>query len=240
MFFFFGSQMNFNPGQLSGCMAWYDFSDSKYLTLSSTAITQALDRSGNGNDTVVQATSTARPTWAANQQNGKASATFDGGDNLELPAAILTLPTANNTVFSVAKRNTEAGTTNYIYSLIEAGVTVNNALNFGSVSGSVNYFNSAGVAIAKTGVTNTNYQIIAGRISGTTQGISVNGSAETTNASGTYPVTANTAYIGSNGAAQSFLTGAESELIMYNRSLTNAEKAQVERYLSRKWGIVLV
>ena len=46
LLYLFDNTLKFNPG-LYAPAAWYDFTNSAYLNLSGSAITQALDRSGN-------------------------------------------------------------------------------------------------------------------------------------------------------------------------------------------------
>lgn len=220
-----------------GLVAWYDFTQTQYLTLSSTAITQALDRSGNGNHTAVQGTSTKRPTFTASQLNGLSCATFDGGDTLALPSALYSVGASANTIFIVANRTTEAGTAAYPLNMSIAG-TQAYYLRFNTTAGEVLFLNVAagsGAAV-KTGNTNTNYQILMGRRSGTTQAVAVNNGAETTNTSATN-VTADAAYIGSLNDTSSYLTGGIAEILIYNRSLSTAEITQVNNYLANKYGI---
>lgn len=65
---------------------WYD---GDHTVLSGSAITQLLDRSSNGNDSVVQSTSTKRPS-SVNTLNGLTTMTFDGGDCIQTPSISLT------------------------------------------------------------------------------------------------------------------------------------------------------
>lgn len=227
----------FRPGNISNLLVWYDFSESAYLTLVSTAITQALDRSGNGNHTSVQGTSTKRPTWAAAQKNGRSTATFDGGDTLACPSALYAVPNGANTIFMVAKRNTEAGTAVYPFNISTGGVQ-RYYLRFNSVAGQVLFLNAAAGsgAVTATG-TNTNYQILMGRRSGTTQACAVNNGAEATNTSGTNVTDADGAYIGSLADTGNYLIGGIGEILIYTKSLSTAEIAAVNNYLSKKWGI---
>lgn len=240
-FFFQFTKQPFLPTSSQGLLAWYDFTESAYLTLSSTAITQALDRSGNGNHTDVQGTAGARPTFAANQLNGRSLATFDGGDTLVLPSALYSLPNGNNTVAMVAKRNTEAGTTTSIFNMTEGGLD-RYATNFASASGRLAFLSSTGVAnvLVQDGNTNTDYQIILCKRSGTTQSISVNGGTATTNTGGASEAGVDAAYIGSKGGASQFLIGGIAEIIFYNTDLTTGQDLLLNTYFSNKYGIALV
>lgn len=229
----------FSPAAVGDLVAWYDFSDSAALTLASTAITQALDLSGRGNHTAVQGTGTSRPAFAANQQNGLAMATFDGGDQLLFPQAVLDVAAGNNTIFAVANRTSEDGSNDGIFS-VGTGTTNYLMIFYPGTAGQVQYrsrvFGAGGVI--STGNTNTNVNIITGRREGTTQAVSVNGGAEVTDANGGDAPTKDAGQLGNtlNGL---FLTGRLGELFFYNRSLASAEMIAVRAYLSTKWGVTL-
>ena len=222
-----------------GLQAWYDFSQSSYLTLSSAAITQALDRSGNGNHTAVQATGTARPTFDATGLNGKGVATFDGGDFLTLPSALYTIPSGDNTLFIVSKRTSEDGTFDSPLCMGENGVNNGYVMLYSNVAGSCLFRNRqvGGSLATTTGDTNTDFQILRGRREGTTQGMSVNGGTEATLTTATDPTTVDIGYIGATAVSSLFLTGEIAEILIYNRSLTTAEISLVNTYLNNKWAL---
>jgi hypothetical protein len=228
------------PQSMPGLTAWYDFSDANYLTLVSTAISQVLDKSGNGNNSDVQSTGTKRPTLTAAALNGLSVATFDDGDTLIATAAtsLFAIAGGASTVFSVAKRQSEDAVNDQIYMLGE-GTSQRNAMRFESTAGSIRYLSRTADAggLTSTGHTNTNYQIIMGRRSGTTQALAVNGGAEATNENGQDEPDISRLYIGSRGDIDAFLTGGIAELLFYNRSLSAAERNIVGLYLANKWGL---
>lgn len=235
MFFFFAQQKGFNPGQLSSCVAWYDLSSSQYLILSSTAITQTLDRSGNGNDSTVQGTSSARPTFTANQQNGLSTGVFDGGDFLDISnSAMLALPNGDSTIFAVANSSIN----NAVERIVNVGSAANGRLNlsFSSVA-NTSFFNNGGTNISVDGFTKANYNILTGRRNGATLATSVNNGAEQTNATAISNNDSDMSSIGSTRGTSQFLTGGIGEIVIYNRSLTSQEIGQVNLYLARKWNI---
>lgn len=221
-----------------GLRAWYDASHASYLSLSGAAITQFLDRSGNGNHTGVQGTSTARAQHAASQINGLPAATFDGGDGYDLPSALYSIPNGANTVFAVAKRTSEDASIDGIFSLREAG-NARLVLFYLNTAGNISYrSNQGGTVVSQSGNTNTNFQILHGRRSGTTQAVTANGQAETTDTNGLDESGCDGGRIG-EGSTGLYLTGSLAELLIYNRSLSVREIAQVERYLSNKYAIPL-
>ncbi len=225
---------------LDGMQAWYDTGDSRYMTLSSTAITQLLDRSGKGNNTDVQV-GAARPTWTANQYGSLSAAVFDGVANyLVLPAALYSIPNGNNTLFVVSKSASDstqqrtitmakAGSGRFLHEYSgTAGTSVFSSRNT----------NTGGVSIS--GVTKANANIFACYRSGTTLSISVNGGAEVTNTNGVDEPGVDAAYIGTNSnASGTFLNGSFLNMILYNRTLSSAEIMYMNRYLSFVSGAIL-
>lgn len=239
--FYNWNSINTLAPSLPNLTAWYDFSNAAYLTLSATAITQALDRSGNGNNTAVQGTGTARPTFTAAQLNGLPCAVFDGGDILMMPSALYALPNGANTAFIVAKRDTEAAVSQVLISIGIAN-PANYNLFMPGTAGRIEFRSNAAAAgnVISTGNTNTNYQLIQTRRSGTTQALAVNGGTAQTNTNGTDYASSSAASIGATIGGTGFLTGGYAEILIYNRSLEAAEIAAVNRYLASKWGITLV
>lgn len=221
--------------------AWYDFTSAAFLTLSSTAITQALDKSGNDNDTDVQGTAAARPTWTSNQQNTLSGAVLDGGDFLTLPSALYSIPQGDNTVIVVAKRSVEDASFGIVYSMGESGVNNGNLLLYNVTAGQVIYRNSQAVGSSpvSSGNTNTDFNILRGRREGTTQAVSVNNGTETTNTNATDPTTVDIGYIGQSASGSLFLTGAIEEIFILNDSATTAQLAAFEGMLASKYNITL-
>lgn len=200
------------------------------------------DYSGNGYN-ATQGTAGKQPVCTANQLNGKKTLLFTAASSqtLALPSGINAIANGNNTWIVVAKRNTETAAANYIFSIVQAGVAVTNAIDFSASSGNIIYFSSATAGTAtKSGATNTNYQIISGRRTGTTLEVTYNNNTVASTTNGSNAPLSDTAFIGSNGGTLQFLNGGIAEIIAYNRSLSNAELLQVDRYLSNKWGITIV
>ena len=223
--------------RLSGLTAWYDFSDSTYLTLSSTAIRQALDRSGNGNDTAVQGTGSARPTFTASQINGLSAGVFDGGDTLALPAALYTIPAGNNTIFTVAAP-TDLGQ-GAVIEFSESADSVE-TIRYGLTTNSVAYKNYTAPGILESLTFDTLVpNIITVFRSGTTESISINGGTAVTDSSGGNVTGISSAYLGSSAGDVPFFTGKLGEVLVYNRALTAAEITSVQNYLSAKWSVAL-
>ena len=226
------------PASISGLFAWYDATDTSTLTMVANAVSQWNDKSGNGYN-VTQGTGSKQPTYTTNQQNGLATLVFDGGDTLVMPSGVYAFANGNQTLFCVAKRNTEAGTVNRLMSMNSGGAAnFRLILGYSSVAASIQYgCNGTGTIASKAGATNTNYQIILGGLSSTTQSITFNNNTKSTGTGAAQVV--DSAYIGSNTDTDRYLTGGIGEIIMYNRALDSNEELAINRYLASKWGITL-
>lgn len=222
------------PLIIPGVRAWYDAS-----TTSAGAVSSWTDKSGNGNH-ATQGTGAKQPVSTANQLAGKNALIFTGASSqtLILPSRLYTIPNSANTIFCVSKRNTETGAAARIVA-IDQSTNFKFVFGYSSVSGAAVFTNSNGGTTADvTGLTNTNYQILAGSYNGTTgQYMQANNGTPTTNASGVAVATCDNAYIGSAGDASRYLTGGIAEIIIYNRALSAAEIIQINRYLANKWAM---
>lgn len=228
------------PIILEGCQLWLDSADSSTITESSGSVSQQDDKSSNDND-VTQGTGAQQPTTNATTENGLNVIDYDGGDDLIMPSALHAIPNGANTTFCVAKRTSEDASTDTIIGM--ATTTSNDwFVIYASTAGVISFKNriTAAGAVSSTGNTNTDFNIITCRRSGTTQGISVNGETEITNASGEDAASIDDAFIGMSGAETLHLDGNIAELIIFDRSLSAAEITVVNQYLSAKRGIALV
>lgn len=220
----------------NGLVAWYDAT-----TTSLGAVASWPDKSGSGNN-ATQATGGQQPVNTSSILNGKNVLLFTAASSqtLLLPSALYAIPNAANTIFAVAKRNTETAAQNEIICFSQTGVTRTNQIVYSATSGNIMYRNNgAGTDLTLTGAVNTNYQIIYGRHSGATQAISINNGIEVTNSSGANVATTDIAAIGSSQGTTLYLNGGIAEILIYNRSLSVAEINQVESYLSAKWGVAV-
>ncbi len=222
----------------TGLVMHYATDRSAYLTLAGSAITQFLDLSGNGNHTGIQSSAGLRPVWTANQQGGLPTAVFTS-DTLALPSFALTLPTGSNTSICIAKRTTEAGVTNNIYSVTQNGIKNNYAAGYSATSGNIDVRNGNSPAnkLTSTGNTNTNYNIIAYKRIGITQWISINGGAWLSNDLAEDGTLMDHGFIGSIDGNDSLLIGGIAEMLFYNIALSDVQITAAVAYLSSKWGI---
>jgi hypothetical protein len=227
------------PIILEGCALWLDASDEDSLTKDGSNLLATWgDKSSNGNSPT--AAGGDRPLFEVNQLNGLPTINFDGGDQMDLPSGLFSIPNGNNTIFIVSQRATESGSLETLISLSDS-TAADYFMIYSSVVGTVSFKSRDGAAgtLANAGNTLTDYNIYRGRRSGTTQALAVNGAAEVTNSSGVSSAGIDSGDIGASNADNIMLTGNIGEIIIYDRSLSAAEYGQVETYLSNKWGIAI-
>jgi hypothetical protein len=231
-----GSGSNYVP-ITNNLVLWLDASDLGTITESSGSVSNWADKSGNGYD-AIQGVGSLQPTTGATTQNGLNVIDFDGGDEFGTDAGLNSLTNGPSTIFFVARRNTETGSSERMISLFEAGVQNNLILTFSATAGQILFVNRPGTAIniANNGNTNTNFQIVRARRSGTTQALAVDGGTEASNTSAQDAPTTDGGRIGSN-AGSNFLNGSICEILIYDVSLTVNERTAVETYLGNKWGV---
>lgn len=254
-----------SPTDISGCVVWFDFSDSSKVFDADTggstpasggAIGRIEDKSGNARN-ATQATANNRPTYQTNVQNGLAVARFDGSNDT-LNTANFAMA-ANITWFAVAARDWSTagyraifGSTNYATT---AGYAV---LTSGGVSGT-NQWKSKDLLCVGNGFEQAPLRTSA-------YGGSVLLNSFTTNSfhlfSGTLGGVANRFYIDRSEAVYSYAVVDEdltcnttstafrvgstpldlwnrdvAEVIVYNSVLSDNNRRRVENYLTRKWAL---
>ncbi len=202
-------------------------------------VSQWNDKSGRGNH-ATQGTALKQPVYNPAQLNNLSVLTLDGANTMILPSALYTIPNGANTIFMVAKRNSETGGAVYPLNMSVAG-TQKYYLRFNSTAGEVLFLNAtAGSgAVSSAGNTNTNYEILRGRRLGTTQAVSVNNAAEATNTSGTDEAGIDSANIGSLAGTSLFLIGSIYMILIYNRALSVSEMVQVEKWIAQQTAITI-
>jgi|GEM_PF-4697868 len=198
------------------------------------------DRSGNGND-FTQVTAVNRPLKILNGFNGFPVARFDGGnDYLDSLNNIMT--TANFTIISFARTGGVDGET--IFS--DRGTDIDEILQLYSTGANqqMRVYTSDDIATI-LGVTNTainisnTFHIGTVRRYGDYIDLYINGTGNTTNLAAYDETTTWTlgvpARIGCNYNVTGFLNGDIAELIIYNRSISNNERRDIEHYLNAKY-----
>ena len=237
------------PTQVGNCILWLDAGDKDSIVESSNLVSSWLDKSGEGNH-AAQATSTNQPTYTAGAVNGKATLSFDGTDNHMDIAGLSGTTFGSNggvTIFMVARQpvfdNTGAGfyfggqsgdptTQNYL----GAGTSGGDSMDFRMYGGS-----GTGAEVATFYQDTLRHNIHVGLWDKTNVSIYFNGKqggTTTSNVTSSNWTTDEAAKIGES-AGGAYTNMHISEIILFNRNLSDAERQQVELYLSRKWNIVI-
>lgn len=232
-----GRNSNYVP-ITNGIQLWLDASDTSTITSSGGNFIWS-GKDGNGYE-VNQSTASRQPASGVTTANGKNVLDFDGGDVLEgnaaLNAAMGDIAGGPSTVFVMARRNTEDGTTQNTFVANQLGVATNYRVGFASTSGTI-FFQSGGFTNF-TGATNTDFQIFTGTRSGVDLTAQINQETVVTTGNGADRPLTNSFFVGAvdAGLAQA-LVGSIGEIIIYDRLLSAAEIARVKAYLTNKWGI---
>lgn len=198
-------------------------------------MTKWMDTSGNLAHWT-QSTLSAKPKFNPAQINSLAVAAFDGLNQLLGPSSLYTIPNGDNTHFMVIKRLTEAATSVRGFGYAQSGVATYASLGLSATAGQI-FFNN-GANITNTGNTNTNYQIVGCRRSGTLQGISVNHNTEVTNNSAVSSALTNIVTLGAV-AGSNQLIGGIAKYVVFNRYLQDSEMLYMFQKLSAETGIAI-
>ncbi|MDO5971717.1 LamG-like jellyroll fold domain-containing protein [Flavivirga aquimarina] len=194
-----------------------------------------LDNTINNND-ATQITGTNKPTYTDGVLNFNPVIDFDGDDLLQT-SAIST--NSDMTVFTVAEGQSGVqkqilnlnGGDNIIIEYEDATPTFRGRMYDGTNTGEIS---TTTVADGITYI--TNYDVY----SGSNSELFINGSSIGTDATNTYAPTSPIANIGghpSNTAKR--WDGGMAEVIIYDGSITNAERDKIESYLAIKYGVTL-
>lgn len=227
---------------LTSLQIWYDGADTKTYVPSATdegQITQWTDKSNFAHNANPDG-GNAKPTYENTVlQNGYGYLEFDGGDSLKVNPFTQLASQAGFTVFIVAKQLNTTGV---------QVLTATDQADLGIIGGSAITVAMAG-ATATTGPTagdtnwhqhtliydgtgGTNADKLKYRLDKTGKTLSFTGTvAATTDASNSE------FFIGNDVGGTNGLTGYVGEVILFNKTLKATEYANVENYLSNKWGL---
>jgi Putative Ig domain len=205
--------------------AYYDASSSSNYILTSGAVSQWSDLSGNGRH-LTQSTSSRRPTVKVAEKNGLNVIYFDGGAK-GLVTSSLTL---NNpiTIFVVVKMYSLAS-----YTTIYDGVN-NNEANLAGNSGNNIQLYTQGFVGGISSSTNTWYRLTHSMNMGSSYDRR-NDTVTNTWSDGTVTMGGLRIGEGDGGGENGNMDIAE--VIVYDRALNTSEVNNINSYLSTKWGI---
>ena len=231
----------FLPTQISGCRLWLDSQDNSTFTFSSGSnIATWLDKSGVGNN----ATGVSSPVLTANLINGRqAIATATG------PYFTGSISITGNTVTTFAVALTTAslplgGSDQRLVSLVSGG-----GVDYGTQDGTIALFNQGNSSwigtwrvsgpIANSGITQNVAFLACSKYDGTNGFLWKNGSPgsiASSASSGNFSVTKYGIGNLANPTSE-FWRGYIGEVIIYNTSLSDTDRRNVEGYLAQKWGL---
>ena len=249
-----GSPSAWTPASIDGLALWLDASDESTITLSSGAVSQWNDKSGNARH-ATQGTSDDRPVVQVAAINGRNALRFDGtndflaindGRNLFRNAAAAT-------VYAVAKTTTPSSSLMRIFHASVGDNNSNNRVALVAVSGAMTFrvrrldgdsesSLSGGVIASDTA------QIFRGHVDYANRpgALFVNGDSVASNAtlvsegstsntdSHTIQIARSPGFDGSQ-----YWSGDIAEILALPRLLTSAESETVDTYLATKWGVTL-
>jgi hypothetical protein len=247
----------FSPLNLSPIL-WLDASDTSTITESGGAVSQWNDKSGNGYN-VTQATGTDQPTTGTRTQNGLNVLDFDGSNDQLRSGNVVTQITTSKalTQFVVVKSDRtnaasegivgaqRSGNFDYQSGWLQERRTTFLALSIGvGASGGVSSYNAARFSDSSTSPMIYVLQISAGAGS---KSAHVNATAKTlTTFDGTMATSSflssgsgnHTINIGNRGTiTNNAFDGWIGEVLLYDSSLSDADRESVTDYLIDKWGI---
>lgn len=227
----------FDVTSISGLELWLDAADTATITGHPGAVSQWDDKSGNGRD-VTQGTGSAQPASGTNTLNSLNVITTDGSDTMLIPSGIDFVANGPNTRFVLCRRASEDASNDNIFTITQGG-PARVSLQYSSTSGRISFVHNTSNALTfSNGNTNTNFQVIMGRRSGTTQALAVDGGTEATNTTATNVTSITDRDLFALNQISSFLTGDMAEALLYSQSLSAGEISEiVDIYMTEKWGV---
>ncbi len=188
------------------------------------------------------ATSVNAPNYNRSSLNGLPGITFNGSDNyMTLTPNLLPIGNTGRTYFIVT--NNASGASPIQHGTDSPGKRIAPTIDTPSISIAVSghrYGNSSvnnlssGILYVASVPKESLSDAWTIKINGSEISLSdLAGSAKTINTGITY------AHIGTNGAISSFFNGTLYEMIIFDRNLKTKEIEEIEKYLSKKWGIDL-
>jgi len=239
----------FAPVDIPGLQLWLDAADPNSLTLSGTSVTSWRDKSSNNYSSTVYNS----PTYSNNSLNGLPGVTFNGSSQYISFGNIINLGTSPIYVFSVVKYDTTGDGTIIAKSSYRANTgrwfMTRAAVGGGAIMGVD--IGSGGVT-ASFADTTTNVQLFSGFWDRSTVYVFQNGTQRSSIAAVNSSSLTNTdplyiaAYPNGTGTAPNtiggytYLNGKIGEILVYNESITTAQRQQIEGYLARKWGLASI
>jgi hypothetical protein len=230
----------FSPALLDPA-AWWDAADASTITVSSGDVSQWDDRTGNGWN-VAQGTVANQPRYGDVTLNGVNVLTFTAanGERLNGTQTGFNALTNGSTLIAVARSGSNAASKILVSQALGSGTAATVFLQALDTEVWNSNVASASVSVGSATTTWRRHAVVIPAGTGNNVTIEQDGGATTATSSGTTSGTAATGVlrIGTNAAdtGARFL-GDVAEIILWDRELTATERARVDAYLVRKWGL---
>jgi len=233
------------PLTMPGCVAWMDATDTSIITSSGGSVSR-IENKANGQLPFIQAVIGDQPQTGVGNINGKNGLTFNGTSNLlrcDGLAAAISGDDKPLSAFVVFKPENSLSGTGTTFSFANSA---NNTVFFNHDNGTSNTFrvfkrdDASTLINATTTVSALNdVSVLSMSCAGTTLKAFKNGVSFYNSTFNNGLTTLNTFAIGARPALAlaSFFNGVISEVIIYNRALTDAQITYVNGYLFRKYGL---
>ena len=211
------------PDSISGLQLW--LKADAIVGLSDGDLVATWEDSSSNNNDATQSTGGLKPVYKTNQVNGKAVVRFDNSDDaMATPLSISAVPF---TIFAVYR-------TNDVTVRNARAVAGSNNWLLGPYGGVYLFFNGASVNNSTALGYNQTKIHVATQATGDAEGF-LNGTSTGTNANNNAPGTIG---LGAYTHGQP-LSGDIMEVIIYDSSLSDADRISVEQYLATKYGVVI-
>jgi len=226
----------FGPKSIRGLTLWFDAMDMESITIEGSSVTQWNDKSGNGNNATAMAGITWKPKEVSNNLPAVLFRNTKGLiGNVNITGTSLTAFCVFNMsstspsyarVLALAAPNTVDYNNNSYISI----------LRLGDDNTFVNARNSAWV---RNNIKFDTIQMSTSWVDGATSNIAINANTPiSSESSGNFEISSFA--LGNNtqmGDAAAPLNGSICEVIVFNVSITAAQRQQIEGYLAWKWGL---
>lgn len=238
-----GPSTAFAPTDISGLQLWLKsdaglFTDDGCTTAATNdgdVVGCWQDQSGNGRN-ATQATTAAKPTFqngSGDTVNGKGVIRLDGTDDFLTVAHAAALNGASGySLFAVVRQTSAAKATGGI---IDKDRGVAWGVYFQDTADKI-VLSHVGVEALKTGWTLNTWHVFTGRWTGTEAQAWIDGAAGTAVSNSSVP--SGTVAVSIGKLHDGFINkGEHAEVLFYNASLSNTDRAKVENYLCSRWSV---
>lgn len=231
----------FTPTSIAGLQLWLDGSDITTLFTDSAKTTPVTsdgdvvgawaDKSGNGND-VLQTTTANKPLYKVNIKNNKSALLFDGISDY-LVNAFTQLSQPYNVII-VAQMNASIVNNGVSAYLFDGNDVTNRNLIFKDASGTPDCWSIYAGTPIQDGDCNSNWNVYFTLFSGVSSDLRINGTSVVSGDAGSNNLDGIT--IACNYLTTSiFFKGYIAEILIYDPSISDANRSLLENYLNTKW-----